>query len=88
MLQPTRSRIWEYFQVNDVDESKANCLICKDKVKRGGHDARSFGTTGLVYHLRSKHYAEFQEYSSASEAAKKRKIENEVQSSIEYHKFK
>ena len=82
MSQPTRSKIWDYFKVNDVDESKANCLICKDKVKRGGHDVRSYGTTGLIHHLRKKHHENFQEYSNASEEAKKRKLENEAQASL------
>ena len=79
MSLQTRSKIWEYYEINAADERRANCLVCKEQLKRGGNDPRSFGTTGLINHLRSKHHAEYEKYSGINEAAKKRKLEDEKQ---------
>ena len=59
MSQSIRSNIWVYFVINAVDETKANCSISKEKLKSGGNDSRSFETTSLIGHLRSKHRTEF-----------------------------
>ena len=50
-----RSGIWKYFQINSIDESFVNCNTCSNKISRGGNNARSYGTTALVNHLRAKH---------------------------------
>src|ERR1043165_2264237 len=89
MSYSIRSNIWDYFVINAVDEMKANCSICKEKLKRGGNDPRSFGTTALIAHLRSKHCTEFKEYLAIKEVAMKRKleVENEKQSSAKNKSF-
>src|ERR1043165_5893813 len=83
MSQSIRSNSWDYFVINGVDETKANCSICKEKLKRGGNDLHSFGTTALIAQLLSKHRTEFKEYLAIKEVAMKRKleVENEKQSS-------
>ena len=50
-----RSDIWKYFTINSDDESHVNCNTCSNKISRGGSNPRSYGTTGLVNHLRARH---------------------------------
>ena len=50
-----RSGIWKYFTTNSVDESYVNCNTCSNNISRGCSNARSYGTTALVNHLRGKH---------------------------------
>lgn len=52
------SLIWTYFKVNAIDNSKANCNICKASISRGGKDCKSYTTSNLVQHLRCKHIIE------------------------------
>ena len=42
-----RSKIWDFFEINSVDENKVNCLQCQAKINRGGKDARSY--TCILY---------------------------------------
>ena len=57
-----RSVIWKYFTINSVDEAYVNCNTCSLKISRGGKDPRSYGTSALTTHLRTKHTAVFIEY--------------------------
>ena len=36
------SKIWNFFTINAIDESKANCDVCNEKLTRGGANARSY----------------------------------------------
>jgi hypothetical protein len=62
------SAIWNYFRVHADDESFVKCCICKDKLSRGGKKARSFSTTTMISHLRSKHAVEFTAFEQAKSA--------------------
>ncbi|KAL3867701.1 hypothetical protein ACJMK2_040568 [Sinanodonta woodiana] len=73
------SKIWDFFTINAVDETKANCDICNKKLQRGGRNARSFGTSALINHLRSFHHFEYEEYSSSTESNKRKRDNEDLQ---------
>ena len=55
-----KSIVWEYFKINDNDESKAECLVCKSSggrslLSRGGKQKKHVTTTNLRSHLQSLH---------------------------------
>ena len=75
-MSKPRSRILEYFEINSNDKSKTYCPICKDKLKRGDNDPRSYGTSGLINHLFSNS-EELCEYSGICYKAKKRKLKED-----------
>jgi hypothetical protein len=81
MSQKQRSKIWDYFEINAIDESKADCLVpqYKDKLKWGGNDPRSYGTSGLINHLRAKHPDEYKKYTGICDIEKKWKAEEVMQ---------
>ena len=54
-----KSKIWNYFTIDKVDITMANCNICNDKLFRGGKDPRSFGAKVFIKHLEAKHRLEF-----------------------------
>ena len=82
MPKDKKSPIWEYFEVDDDDESTANCKVpgCKDKkVGRGNRETKKYNTTNLINHLK-KHRVDYERYYShkmAKEAPDKRKRDNE-----------
>jgi hypothetical protein len=57
-----RSLIWNYFKISSDDERFVNCKLCSSKLSRGGSDPRSYGTSALTCHLRTKHTAEYVNY--------------------------
>ncbi|KAL3876495.1 hypothetical protein ACJMK2_034337 [Sinanodonta woodiana] len=61
------SKIWNFFTINAEDESKANCDVCNKRLTRGGRNARSYGTSALINHLRSFHHSEYDEYTRSTE---------------------
>ena len=77
-----KSPIWEYFEVDDDDESTANCKVpgCKDKkVGRGNKETKKYNTTNLITHLK-KHRVDYEKYCSlkmAKDSTDKRKREAE-----------
>ena len=81
MIKPGCSKVWEFFVINAVNNKHANCIICSEKISRGGHDARTFGTSSMINHLRSKHPLQFKVFqnskqkqaSDVSELVKKQK---------------
>lgn len=46
------SEVWNYFQINCVDENTAVCNLCLKKISRGG---KSHTTSNLRKHLESQH---------------------------------
>ncbi|KAL3856957.1 hypothetical protein ACJMK2_011663 [Sinanodonta woodiana] len=81
MSQEQQSKIWDYFEINAIDESKADCLApqCKDKLKRGGNDPCSYGTSGLINYLCAKHLDEYKTFTGICDIEKKRKAEEVMQ---------
>ena len=55
----------DFFAVNSLDISKANCNICNSCVSRGGKEAKSYSTTNLISHLKNKHVSEFAQFNKA-----------------------
>ena len=54
------SPIWSFFSVAE-DSKYATCNACKQKVSRGGATTKTFNTSNLVSHLKSKHMEEYKE---------------------------
>jgi len=65
------SPVWISFLLQK-DSKFAECNKCKDLVARGGDSTKSFNTTNLVQHLRSKHS---EEYSKLVELKQKKEKE-------------
>ena len=61
-----KSPIWDYFTVKE-DAHYAEYNICQLSISQGGKNTKTFNTTNLVQHLRSKHIAEFKKYQKAQE---------------------
>ena len=82
MPQAKKSPIWEYFNIDDGDESTAICKVpgCKDKkVGRGNKETKKYNTTNLITHLK-RHKVDYEKYCSlkmAKEASEKRKRDDE-----------
>ncbi len=66
------SAVWMYFSISEKDPQTAICKTCNAKISRGGASAKTFSTSGLIYHLKSKHSDRFAEYER--NAAQKRKM--------------
>ena len=51
------SVVWEFFELNSVDPSRAKCKVCKTSISRGrtGAPASPFTTTNMRKHLRNVH---------------------------------
>ncbi|KAL3848453.1 hypothetical protein ACJMK2_019310 [Sinanodonta woodiana] len=71
------SKIWNFFTINAEDESKANCDVCNKRLTRGGRNARSYGTSALINHLRSFHHSEYDEYTRSTESHKRKRDDEE-----------
>ena len=61
------SAVWNYFTISKDDSRVAVCNKCSSEVQRGGNKAKSFNTTNLISHLKSRHsqYV-FKEYEAAT----------------------
>ena len=62
-----RSPIWSFFSVAE-DTKYAICNSCKQKVSRGGSTTKTFNTSNLLCHLKTKHGAlELKEFEKLKE---------------------
>lgn len=62
-MSKKRSPIWEYFKVaEDSHYAICNVTSCNENVSRGGQTTKTFNTSNLVYHLKSKHKELHEEY--------------------------
>ena len=66
-LQPVwRSPVWEFFVVAE-DTKFALCKKCTEFIARGGETTKSFNTSNLVYHLKTKHLEDFRRFLTLKE---------------------
>ena len=49
------SLVWQVFEPDDKDKSKAICSLCKSILSRGGENPRNQGTSNLKRHLQAAH---------------------------------
>ncbi|XP_060769444.1 zinc finger BED domain-containing protein 4-like [Neoarius graeffei] len=63
------SAVWKYFKVSESENRVAVCNECDAKVSRGGINAKTFSTSGLISHLKTNHPAKHDEYARESAAA-------------------
>ena len=52
-MSKTISPIWDYFKVAE-DSKYAICNSCGESISRGGKSTKTFNTTNLVYHMKSR----------------------------------
>lgn len=48
------SAVWKHFKVSENDAKMAVCRYCSANASRGGTTAKSYSTTSLIYHLKSR----------------------------------
>ena len=61
------SAVWNYFTISKDDSRVAVCNKCSLEVQRGGNKAKSFNTTNLISHLKSRHSQDvFKEYEATT----------------------
>lgn len=53
-----RSKVWDYFDVSEADNTKAICHLCKCSISRCGA-GKSATTSSMLKHLKFKHNSEF-----------------------------
>ena len=63
-----KSCIWSFFSICSIDESKAICGTCGERISRGGKCAKTYTTTNLKKHLHSRHRLQFEEFEQQEEA--------------------
>ena len=78
-----KSIVWEYFKINDNDESKAECLVCKSSggrslLSRGGKQKKHVTTTNLRSHLQSLHPSKYIELESKETARSAKRKEDDA----------
>ena len=61
-----KSPIWDHFVVGE-DSKFAICRVCEKSISRGGRNTKTYNTTNLVHHLRTKHNEQYVEYEKALE---------------------
>lgn len=66
------SAVWANFNISEKDPRIALFKSCNAEISRGGAYAKSFSTSGLIYHLKSKHPDRHAEHEK--NAAQKRKV--------------
>ena len=68
-----KSRIWDFF--SEAEDSKyAICAVCSKEVPRGGGNTKTYTTTNLVQHLKSKHMEEYGKYEELQVQAKQKEL--------------
>lgn len=65
------SAVRTYFKISSC---KADCKLCGVKVSQGRAKPSSFGTSNLIEHLKSKHDAEYKEFSAASSSSSTKRL--------------
>ena len=66
------SAVWEYFHISENYPRIAICKTCNSGISRGGKSTKSFSTSGLIFHLKSKHPDRHSDFEKNT--AQKRKI--------------
>lgn len=56
-----KTHIWDFFTIDEENDTKAKCLVCDVKISRGGR-GKSATATSMVNHLKFKHVVEHAEY--------------------------
>ena len=69
-----KSPVWEHIVVGE-DTKFALCKICEQSVSHGGRTTKTYNTTNLVYHMKTKHseqYTEFEKVLETEEPVRKK----------------
>lgn len=56
-MSALKSVVWEFFKIDNDNESFAKCNNCNKSVSRGGNDRNSYGLNNLRKHLKTTHPA-------------------------------
>ena len=84
------SAVWDFFVPDTNDKAVVICNECQNKIRRGGTDTKSFGTSSLWKHLKSAHNEEYEmgkykikkKYQEGNRARAKRKKKTATTSGV------
>ncbi|XP_031138212.1 zinc finger BED domain-containing protein 6-like isoform X2 [Sander lucioperca] len=62
------SAVWNFYKVCEKNITFAICNVCKNTIPRGGNKLKSFNTTNLIRHLKTRHPAKHSEFLKLSAA--------------------
>ena len=62
---------WKFFEICETDVTHASCNACKRLVPRGGNKPNRFNTTNLIWHLKSFHSKEHNDFLRLTSEKKK-----------------
>ncbi|KAL0818844.1 hypothetical protein ABMA28_008164 [Loxostege sticticalis] len=71
-----KSAIWNHFEISTIDNSKAICLYCKEKVSRG-INSKSYNTSNLWLHVKRHHPSELTAASTSNTTIQKTKCDDD-----------
>lgn len=54
-VRSNSSNVWQYFKIAAAHSPKAECLLCRAQISRGGLNTSNFNTSNLRTHLKRKH---------------------------------
>ena len=86
-LNRKRSSIWTFFTTAE-NTKFATCSVCLKEVPRGGQSTKSYTTTNLINHLKSKHPEEYKNYEELKVTKEKETNSKDRQSSGNEAKLK
>jgi len=69
-MATNKSKVWNYFKVDNVEKTKAVCNKCKVKISRDDTSAKTFTTTNMIAHLRSQHAVAYREFEAELASSK------------------
>ena len=68
-VRQKKATVWDFFTIQE-DSRFASCNTCKQSVSCDGKSAKTFNTTNLMLHLKSKHVDVFREYEGRQKGLK------------------
>ena len=71
-MSKKRSPIWQYFDIAE-DSRVVICRTCSDQISRGGGNTKTYNTTNLVYHLRTRHPEDFSKFKEVAASVAQQK---------------
>lgn len=76
-MNSKKSKIWDFFEVDSVDDAKAICLLCKVSISRGGI-GKLATTSAMINHLQNKHVTEYNKSFQSHPAENKNKKQSDI----------
>ncbi|XP_065645609.1 zinc finger BED domain-containing protein 4-like [Hydra vulgaris] len=72
------TKIWDHFDIDENNRSKAICKFCKMKISRGGTSGEKMTTSNLRGHMKAKHIKVFQKVEDLKYQKHQSKLEETI----------